>query len=59
MPLEGAAHGCGAALKDADLRGANLSGAQLYHDSARATARLVLKAARKTARKVNNACPGV
>ncbi|WP_406319983.1 hypothetical protein OHA77_40675 [Streptosporangium sp. NBC_01639] len=41
------------------MRGANLSGAQLYHDSARATARLVLKAARKTARKVNNACPGV
>ncbi|MGW0194440.1 tyrosine-type recombinase/integrase [Nonomuraea sp. NPDC003201] len=28
---------------------------QLYHDSARATARLVLKAAPKTARKVNNA----
>ncbi|TDE42624.1 site-specific integrase [Nonomuraea mesophila] len=31
---------------------------QLYHDSARATARLVLQAARKTARKVNNARPG-
>jgi integrase len=28
---------------------------QLYHDSAQATAQLVLKAARKTARKVNNA----
>jgi integrase len=32
---------------------------QLYHDNARATARLVLKAARKTARKVNDARPGV
>ncbi len=31
---------------------------QLYHDSARATARLVLKAARKSARTVNNARPG-
>lgn len=31
---------------------------QLYHESARATARLVLKAARKTARKVSNARPG-
>ncbi|MGW3350030.1 hypothetical protein ACWDA3_42595 [Nonomuraea rubra] len=31
---------------------------QLYHESARATAQLVLKAARKTARKVNNARPG-
>ncbi|MGW3352281.1 tyrosine-type recombinase/integrase [Nonomuraea rubra] len=31
---------------------------QLYHQSARATARLVLQAARKTARKVNNARPG-
>ncbi|MEW1838401.1 tyrosine-type recombinase/integrase [Nonomuraea angiospora] len=31
---------------------------QLYHESARATARLVLKAARKTARKVNNARRG-
>ncbi|WP_080044591.1 tyrosine-type recombinase/integrase [[Actinomadura] parvosata] len=30
---------------------------QLYHESAWATARLVLKAARKTARKVNNARP--
>ncbi|MBE1588302.1 tyrosine-type recombinase/integrase [Nonomuraea angiospora] len=31
---------------------------QLYHDSARATARLVLQAARKTTRKVNNARAG-
>lgn len=31
---------------------------QLYHDSARATAQLVLQAARKTKRKVNNACAG-
>ncbi|MDX3100963.1 tyrosine-type recombinase/integrase [Nonomuraea angiospora] len=31
---------------------------QLYHESARATVRLVLAAARKTERKVNNARPG-
>ncbi|MEU6727238.1 hypothetical protein ABZ917_26335 [Nonomuraea wenchangensis] len=31
---------------------------QPYHESARATARLVLKAARKSARKVNNARRG-
>jgi hypothetical protein len=31
---------------------------QLYYESARATARLILKAARKTARKVNNSRPG-